>query len=271
MNSMITRTRSQCRISGLNPLPNRYWESILSSSFFNMNHLKDQDQDAKQIKIQNNRSSTQLVHRIESNNRINQHQVQTYEKIKHLLDLSVDDSKTEQDEEVFSEFDDDGNDDEDGGNVELSSCSELPVQNGQVVTRSMTNTRQLMSIIENLNQPLNKSDNNRKESQSQNHKEQKPLKSRVPDDQLHILMKEYEKSTNWSKQQISNIAKKTGLTYSKVYKWNWDRRNTDYQQCLKQVFEKKHYQGHIFKVQDNHQRQEKKPAKLFQVNKVSQN
>ena len=55
----------------------------------------------------------------------------------------------------------------------------------------------------------------------------KNFKSKVPDEILEVLLSEYEKNSTWNKQKMNEISKRTGLSYTKVYKWNWDRRNFD--------------------------------------------
>ena len=49
-------------------------------------------------------------------------------------------------------------------------------------------------------------------------------RKRKSNQQLKILKAEFEKSTDWSKDVISEVAKKTGLTESQVYKWCWDQK-----------------------------------------------
>ena len=44
-------------------------------------------------------------------------------------------------------------------------------------------------------------------------------------EQQEILNQEYINNPNWSSSQIYEFAMRLGLTRTKVYKWNWDRRN----------------------------------------------
>ena len=44
-------------------------------------------------------------------------------------------------------------------------------------------------------------------------------------EQQEILNREYIRNPNWSSSQIQEFATRLGLTRTKVYKWNWDRRN----------------------------------------------
>lgn len=46
-------------------------------------------------------------------------------------------------------------------------------------------------------------------------------------DQTLILENEFKKSTSWSKQKMQELAQALGLTVSQVYKWNWDRRQSN--------------------------------------------
>lgn len=42
--------------------------------------------------------------------------------------------------------------------------------------------------------------------------------------QLEILLEEFSKDEEWSKEKISAVAVKTGLSESQVYKWCWDQK-----------------------------------------------
>ena len=41
------------------------------------------------------------------------------------------------------------------------------------------------------------------------------------------LKKEYKKGGNWSKKKMLEIENKHGLSYRQVYKWHWDRKNSN--------------------------------------------
>ena len=45
----------------------------------------------------------------------------------------------------------------------------------------------------------------------------------IPKDILLILEDEFQKSSHWSKQHLSYLSTKLGLSAIKLYKWNWDR------------------------------------------------
>jgi len=42
--------------------------------------------------------------------------------------------------------------------------------------------------------------------------------------EISFLQKEFEKNPDWDKDYIKKIAAEVGLTYYKVYKWNWDQK-----------------------------------------------
>jgi hypothetical protein len=42
--------------------------------------------------------------------------------------------------------------------------------------------------------------------------------------QLEILSQEFATNSEWDKQQISRLMKKTGLTEAQIYKWGWDQK-----------------------------------------------
>lgn len=48
------------------------------------------------------------------------------------------------------------------------------------------------------------------------------VRIRKNNDQQQILIKHFHKNPNWSKKAITRIAKETGLSETRVYKWNWD-------------------------------------------------
>lgn len=41
-------------------------------------------------------------------------------------------------------------------------------------------------------------------------------------DQISVLLKEYEENSQWDKDFIQELSKKTGLSEAQIYKWNWD-------------------------------------------------
>lgn len=49
-------------------------------------------------------------------------------------------------------------------------------------------------------------------------------RQRKSNDQIQILKDELALNPVWSKQDIADLARRTGLTESQVYKWSWDFR-----------------------------------------------
>ena len=47
-------------------------------------------------------------------------------------------------------------------------------------------------------------------------------RKRKSQDQLKILMREFDKNPNWSKETLLEVSRKTGLSEAQVYKWGWD-------------------------------------------------
>jgi hypothetical protein len=67
-------------------------------------------------------------------------------------------------------------------------------------------------------------------------------------DQVKILQNEYLKNPAWDRAYMKELAKKTGLKPSQVYKWNWDQKKKEIEdQKLKRLF----YPNEIFQVVDN--------------------
>jgi hypothetical protein len=47
-------------------------------------------------------------------------------------------------------------------------------------------------------------------------------RKRKSTDQLKILMREFDRNPNWSKETLLEVSRKTGLSEAQVYKWGWD-------------------------------------------------
>ena len=47
---------------------------------------------------------------------------------------------------------------------------------------------------------------------------------RKNEEQVKVLLNEFNKKSYWTKELVSELSKKTGLSESQVYKWNWDYR-----------------------------------------------
>lgn len=49
-------------------------------------------------------------------------------------------------------------------------------------------------------------------------------RKRKSTDQLKTLMREFERNPDWSKEQLLEVSRKTGLSEAQVYKWGWDQK-----------------------------------------------
>lgn len=47
-------------------------------------------------------------------------------------------------------------------------------------------------------------------------------RKRKSGDQIKILMREFDRNPNWSKETLLEVSRKTGLSEAQVYKWGWD-------------------------------------------------
>lgn len=47
-------------------------------------------------------------------------------------------------------------------------------------------------------------------------------RKRKNNSQVKVLMDEFKNSPSWTKEQVVELAKKTGLSEAQVYKWGWD-------------------------------------------------
>ena len=43
-------------------------------------------------------------------------------------------------------------------------------------------------------------------------------------DQLRTLSQEFKNGTEWDKEMMSRLSKKTGLSEAQIYKWSWDQK-----------------------------------------------
>ena len=39
-----------------------------------------------------------------------------------------------------------------------------------------------------------------------------------------MLIQAFKKNTDWSKEEVAELSKNSGLTESQVYKWAWDQK-----------------------------------------------
>lgn len=62
-------------------------------------------------------------------------------------------------------------------------------------------------------------------SPDSDYNEQKGRKRfRKNDDQVKVLIQEFDKNPFWTKKLVLELSNQTGLSESQVYKWNWDYR-----------------------------------------------
>lgn len=43
-----------------------------------------------------------------------------------------------------------------------------------------------------------------------------------------MLIREFERNPNWTKETLYEVARKTGLSEPQVYKWGWDQKRKLY-------------------------------------------
>lgn len=51
---------------------------------------------------------------------------------------------------------------------------------------------------------------------------EKNRRNRKNNDQIKVLLKEFEESSVWDKDFIKELSNKTGLSEAQIYKWRWD-------------------------------------------------
>jgi hypothetical protein len=84
-------------------------------------------------------------------------------------------------------------------------------------------------------------------SSSQSEMSEEEKRRRKNKEQVKILQVEYTKNTNWTRGFMIELAKRTGLKPSQVYKWNWDQKKKEVEESkLKKLF----YPNEIFQVLD---------------------
>lgn len=91
----------------------------------------------------------------------------------------------------------------------LISALEHPVSSQKKLSESQMSDCVVIETRETRKERLNSSMRKRKRKSNQ---------------QLKILKNEFEKCQEWSKDQITTVAQKTGLSESQVYKWCWDQK-----------------------------------------------
>ena len=53
-------------------------------------------------------------------------------------------------------------------------------------------------------------------------KKQKWKRNRKNNDQVKVLIEEFNRNAHWSKELVLHLAEATGLSEVQVYKWSWD-------------------------------------------------
>ena len=49
----------------------------------------------------------------------------------------------------------------------------------------------------------------------------------LSEDQIEMLTQEYLDNPNWSNETIDALSRRVGVSRTKVYKWNWDRKKKE--------------------------------------------
>jgi len=52
-------------------------------------------------------------------------------------------------------------------------------------------------------------------------------RKRKTKDQLNVLMAEYKRRQNWTKEDMKELASRLNMSLSQVYKWQWDQKKKD--------------------------------------------
>lgn len=55
-------------------------------------------------------------------------------------------------------------------------------------------------------------------------RKRQPNRIRKSEDQIQELIVEFKINPEWTKERVTELSEKTGLSESQVYKWNWDQR-----------------------------------------------
>eukprot|EP00347_Sterkiella_histriomuscorum_P001796 403370646 len=85
------------------------------------------------------------------------------------------------------------------------------------------------------------------DSNDKSHCSAEENKRRKNKDQVKILQNEYSKQNNWTRPFMNDLAKRTGLKRSQVYKWNWDQKKKEIEE---QKMKMQYYPSEIFQVTD---------------------
>ena len=61
-------------------------------------------------------------------------------------------------------------------------------------------------------------------AQRRSHRQLGVPKARISREQKAYLESEFQRDPNWDRPQIEQLSSRLGLTYSKTYKWCWDKQ-----------------------------------------------
>ncbi|CDW77778.1 UNKNOWN [Stylonychia lemnae] len=135
---------------------------------------------------------------------------------------------------------------------------------GQKRLRIKKNQKQSGPLI--LKKVNNESSNEESNEKSGNSEEEN--KRRKNKQQVQILQNEYNKESNWTRPFMKDLAKRTGLKASQVYKWHWDQKKKVIEEGkVKRLY----YPNEIFQVLDKQGKNITKPLQsVFVINKDQQ-
>ena len=66
-----------------------------------------------------------------------------------------------------------------------------------------------------------------KSSREEQAQDRKARRRRLNSDEIAVLKREYEQNQQWDTEQIRSLAKRMGISHTKVYKWGFDRRKKE--------------------------------------------
>lgn len=111
------------------------------------------------------------------------------------------------------EYEEECGEEESGEESEEMNSNESSFMQGRIVTKKMSPNFQPSKNLIGRSYIVN----------DQGHYERIIRKrKRKSGDQLKVLMREFDRNPNWSKETLLEVSKKTGLSEAQVYKWGWD-------------------------------------------------
>ena len=57
----------------------------------------------------------------------------------------------------------------------------------------------------------------------------KPVRVRLNERQREFLEVQFQQKAHWDNDEIEELAKQVGVSFAKVYKWNWERKKKERQ------------------------------------------